>query len=63
MRNNCKNTDKCRRALLLQDFDYDTKSEVVCASLCVCCDVCHLPCSCELCEFLVILVEFQVSEH
>ena len=51
MKKYCENTDKCRRALLLQDFDYDTKSEVVCTSLCACCDICQLSCSCEQCEF------------
>ena len=48
MKKYCKNKTKCRRMILLQEFDFpinDTRT----TSLCSCCDVCELTCTCSLC--------------
>ena len=44
----CRNTDSCRRELILRDFDdcavHSPNEEVEC--VCLCCDVCRTKCKC-----------------
>ena len=47
MKKYCKNTDQCRRQVLLSDFGCD---ESFTTSLCNCCDVCASVCSCSMCS-------------
>ncbi len=46
MKEYCKNKDKCRREILLQDFDGCVNLGVNCS----CCDICERKCSCPLCK-------------
>lgn len=46
MKDYCKNKDRCRRQLLLHDFDGDIDFD----SNCSCCDICTLKCTCSVCS-------------
>ena len=55
MKQYCVNKDKCKRQLLLQEFESfecdDTTDSVTTSShcTCTCCDICEMTCSCDLC--------------
>lgn len=46
----CRNTELCRRELLLKDFDQEetpsSNTDSVCT--CMCCDICSKKCSCQM---------------
>lgn len=44
-----KNTDRCRRLLLLSHFECRLDSQDYCESMCRCCDLCELICMCPSC--------------
>ena len=48
MKEYCKNKTTCRRKMLLKEFDCPT-DDISNNSLCTCCDVCELQCTCSLC--------------
>ena len=50
MRQYCLNNDKCRRQVLLQDFDHVDDEAVSPSPLCKCCDVCAKSCRCDACS-------------
>ena len=47
----CRNTELCRRGLLLKDFDQEETPNIstdsVCTCICMCCDICSKKCSCQ----------------
>ena len=57
MKSYCKDTETCRRKLLLKDFE-TPESDDFCTVGCECCDVCSVKCQCEKCRtFLHPLLE------
>ena len=46
----CRNKTSCRRDLLLKDFDGPSDHEcTIIDSLCACCDICEVKCTCSSC--------------
>ena len=54
MKEYCRNTDTCRRELLLKNFDTSTSDSVStsdsASTKCLCCDICGAKCTCSSCN-------------
>jgi len=49
MKEYCRNTDTCRRELLLKNFDTSTGDSASTKCLCLCC-ICEAKCTCSSCD-------------
>ncbi len=50
MKDYCRNTIKCRREVLFEDFDDTSLYSSHQALMCTCCDLCELKCTCKECN-------------
>ena len=50
MKDYYKNRVKCRRQLLLEQFEESDATNSACEPLCQCCDICESVCICDFCN-------------